>query len=182
MKMKKGTLAILMLLAISVLGIGYALAPANLKINGTLGVSANDTNFQVAFLSASGSADNATVSGTVTPTVSAAVDGTNKQLATFTVTGFTSVGDKVDLTYVIKNSSKDLTANVTATALTTFEYSNYFKVTPKFGDSNTTTIAAGGDATLTVSVECIKTPTATVENKTTEGIITIQATAVEKAN
>lgn len=182
MKKKRGTLAILLILAILVLGIGYAATTATLKVNGTLGATADNANFKVYFGSAeAGTAMNGDKELT-SANVSAGVDSVNNKLAKFSVTGFTARNDTVTFTYVVKNDSADLNANVEAVVASDFTHNDHFTVTAKFGDSSTATIKHGETATLTVVVNCSKTPIADLAETTVGGIVTLNATAVQATN
>lgn len=179
MKKTKGTITVLLVLAILILGVGYALSNTELNINGTLGLTADQANFKVKFTEAR-KRDPSVTSENIEPTVTPAI--TNDLLATFIVKNFTCVDDSVVLEYDVTNESDDLKATVTAAVKSDFGNKEYFTVVPSFtdGSSNpTTTINAGDTATLYVTVKCIKTPTSNVEDAITNGIITLTAAPVE---
>ncbi len=178
MRNKRGTLVLLIVLAVMVLGVGYAFNTIPLKINSTLSATTDNNNFNVEFSAVTESP------ATTVGSASAAIDTSNKRLATFTVSGFTTTGNTVTFTYTVKNMSTELQATVTAAALETFENSEYFDVAVAWQGKQTEThvsnvIPAGGTALLDVTVTCIKTPVADVAAKTQEGIITLTATASE---
>lgn len=180
MRKTKSTTILLLILAILALGIGYAAASRTLQINGTLGAKADDANFKVEFTAATH--DEPIYVSTTAPVIAQAVDATDKELATFSVTGFTCKNDFVVIRYTVENKSTDLDATVTTADLANFTNKEYFSVTSSFAAASsvtTTTIAAGDTATLYVTVTCIKTPIADVASAETEGIVTLTATAVE---
>lgn len=179
MKKTKSTFTALLVLAMLVLGIGYAAATTTLRINGTLGATADNDNFKVKFTTSTNQ-EPVVASESVEPAITTGV--TSDTLATFSVTGFTCMGDSVVLEYVVKNESADLAASVTATDLATFTNDEYFSVVSSFADNSvvkTKTIDAQSQDTLYVTVTCIKTPIADVANATTTGIVELTATAVE---
>ena len=153
---KKRTLTVLAaVLAVLMLGVGYA-AVANdvLTINGTASATPSDDNFVVQF-----DQDTDVVKGTG---VEAAYTSTTT--ATFSVTGLTAKGQKTSATYTIENESADLSATLKAVVGTmtngeggTEDDKSYFKVTTSFAQP---TIASKGKTTLIVEVELLKTPVA----------------------
>lgn len=160
MNKKKTFVGVALLVAVLMLGVGYA-AIADVKLNVTGNVTANpsDANFKVEF---TGTPQKSTG-------VEASISETNKLEATIDVTGLTQAGDVATATYTIINNSEDLTANLTASVI---ENSNdeYFKVTPTLASSS---IAKGVSTTLEVKVELIKTPVAGDET----GTIKVQVNA-----
>ena len=172
MKKKRTLTALAAVLAVLMLGVGYA-AVANdiLTINGTASATPSDNNFVVEF-------DRDT---TVGSTDGASGTYTNATTATFSVSGLTAKGQTASATYTIKNSSSDLSANLTAAigTMTNGEGGNeddktYFNVSYSFAD---TTITAGGKTTLTVTVTMLKTPVA--EDVSVTFPVTITASAVQ---
>ncbi len=168
MKRRTGILGVL--IAILLMGIGYAaISAVTLRINGTGTVSPNPDNFKVVYTAVSTS--NVSTGLTVTPdTISADGDVTTS----FTVTGMTKKGDAADLTYTITNKSPDLGATLGTPGVTISgtNASEYFQVTSS--TAGTTLTANGGTTTQTVHVEVIKTP---IEADVTGTFtITVQAT------
>ena len=113
MKNKKGlSTLIIVLVAIIVLGIGYAVIEnITLTINGSATATANDANFKVIFEGAtSNSASNQNI--TVTNSIAEDEQGTpekqQKLHAVFSVSGMTKAGDYADVTYTVKNKSEDM--------------------------------------------------------------------------
>lgn len=142
MKNKKLVIAAIVVAAIVILGVAYAaISNISLNINGTAAASPSQSNFIVGF------------TGTPTVTGGATAKLTDDKNATMTVTGLTAKGDKATATYTVKNSSPDLTANLTVT--NTNSNTDYFKVTQTVTPAS---LAKGASATVTVTVELLKTP------------------------
>ena len=170
--MKKRTGILGVLIAILVLGIGYAaISAVTLTINGTGTVSPDDDNFKVVY----------TAVGTVTKPTEATVTtdtiGSDGVITTsFTVTGLTKKGEVVEIPYTITNKSEDLgaTLGTPAVTITGTNASDYFTVTST--TAATSLAKNGGTTTQTVHVEVTKTPIdADVTGTFT---ITVQATPV----
>lgn len=157
MKKKKTLLGLVLLVAVLMLGIGYAAVTADvLNIKGTANAGPDDANFVVAFDTeqevtyekSEGINANATVSGAYT-------DETN---ATITVDKLTAKGEAVTAIYTVKNSSPDLKATLAATA--EVDNTTYFKVEAVPTD---TELAAGDSTTVKVTVTLDKTPISDTE-------------------
>lgn len=80
------------------------------------------------------------------------------------VSKLTAKGDTATATYTIANTSADLSAVLSATTTNTND--EYFKITQNIAKA---TVAAGDTATITVTVELIKTPI-TQDEETTIGV------------
>lgn len=139
--MKKRRIIILafMLIAVMVVGIGFAAYSTTLAIHGTTAVSAEAIDFteDVQFVSAT--SDNEAF-GTASPG-----DG---QTATFEVNGMTAYNDRVTFTYTIKNSST-YDVNIAITTHPTPASPSKCSVTTMLSSD---TITAGGTITATVIV------------------------------
>ena len=147
MKKNKTLLGVALLIAVLMLGVGYALGTKPLSLTGSATATPTDANFVVEFSSASAS-HGADV---------AAVDTTDKTKATFTVTSLTAVGDTAVGTFKIKNlSNAGINAKITAGQLTETDADNYFEVTTSLTDNEN--VAVNGEATYTVTVKLIKAP------------------------
>lgn len=147
MKNKKMFLGTSLLIAVLMLGIGYAaINNIVLNINGTSAAQANQDNFKVKF-----SDDSIAVSDPL-KVVASKTDDNN---ATISVSGLTAKGDTATATYTIKNVSPDLSASI---AVPTITVSNeeYFKVTTDWTSAKV--VAKDNSVTVTVTVELIKTP------------------------
>lgn len=150
MKKKRTLTVVAAVLAVLMLGVGYAAVTNDvLNIsNASASASPSDDNFVVQF-----DQDTNVVLGTG---VTAAYTGTTT--ATFSASGLTAKGDKTSATYAIENLSEDLSANLSAVVGTiegTEGAKSYFKVTATVAN---TTLEAKGTTTLLVEVELLKTP------------------------
>ena len=150
MKKNKTLLGVALLIAVLMLGVGYALSTKPLSLTGSATATPTDANFVVEFSSASAS-HGADV---------AEVDTTDKTKATFTVTSLTAVGDTAVGTFKIKNKSNaGINAKITAGELAETDAGNYFEVTTALTDNEN--VAVDGEATYTVTVELVKAPVET---------------------
>ena len=148
MKKNKTLLGVALLIAVLMLGIGYALSTTTLTVGGTVTVDPEQTNFVVKFTDAqddNAAANEATIG-----------DGTN---ATFTVTSLTAVGDTAVATYTVKNNSNvGINAKIAAATVNKeTANSEYYTATAKFADG-TDVLEVGESATLTVTVKLDKAP------------------------
>ena len=100
MKKKKSFVALALVVAVLVLGVGYALTTIDLKVNGDITVSPDDSNFDVNFTDAK-----ITTAGTLAGQTDAATKGDGKT-ATLSVKTLKTVGEKVVVEYTITNNSK----------------------------------------------------------------------------
>jgi len=170
MKQQRTFLLLSVIVAVLVLGVAYAaITSVTLNINGNVLASAEQGNFKVAF------ATNPTFDGTGTATVKVTSDTT----ATMDISGLSSVGDTMVVTYTIKNSSTDLWANLTNSV--TNNNPEYFSVTAEFdgfyndgynswdyGSYVGYRIAPWDTMDLKVTVRLLKTPI--TEQKATIGV------------
>ena len=152
--MKKRTGILGVLIAIVLIGIGYAAVTAvNLTINGNGTITPNDENFKVVYTGVTSTANPTTIN-VATDTI-----GTEGVTTTsFTVTNMTKKDDTVTLTYTIQNKSADYKAvlNEASTYLSVTGDTEYFSVTP--GTFATTVLNPDGTTTQTVTVTALKTP------------------------
>lgn len=145
MKRRNTYVGLILLLAVLMLGIGYAaMSNITLNIGGSASAIVEDENFKVKF---TGTPE--VSSSDVTATI------TDDHNATLNVTGLSAKGDKVTATYTIENASEDLSASVAVPTITNSN-EDYFTVTTDMSASQT--LAAGGNTTVTVTVELVKTP------------------------
>ena len=147
MRKKKSFAALALLVAVLVLGVGYALTTANLGVDGNVTITPDDSNFSVLFTNATveGAGNTATVGDTKT--------------ATLNVSSLKTVGDKVVATYIITNKSKaGINATLEGLVVTPAEDAakDFYTATAEF--NTTDPIAPNGTATLTVTVELVKAP------------------------
>jgi cytochrome c oxidase assembly protein Cox11 len=171
LKKNKRIIGAIIIIAILLLGIGYAaISSKTLTISGSASATADDANFVVKFaktaditIDTSKASDDASVDATITDDLK----------ATIAVSGLKKTGEYVTATYTIENASEELSANLSAVSELTSGYEDYFKVTTSF---DSTTVAAGKTTTVTVKVELIKTPTVDV-NADKEENVTVTITA-----
>lgn len=144
MKKRNTYAGLIILVALVVLGIGYAaMSNITLNINGSASAVVEDENFKVKFTGTP-----STTGETITATI------TDDHNATINVS-LKAKGDKATATYTILNDSADLSASIAAPAITNSN-EEYFAVTTDMADA--VVVAAGGEKTVTVTVELIKTP------------------------
>ena len=171
MKKKKSFVALALVVAVLVLGVGYALTTIDLKVNGDITVSPDDSNFDVNFTDAS-----ITTAGTLTGKTDTADKG-NGKTATLSVKTLKTVGEKVVAEYTITNNSKAginaTLSNPTATQ-TDDDAKDYYTVTATLADANP--IAPNGTKKLTVTVELVKAP---LEEVTGNFTVTFNASATK---
>lgn len=147
MKKNKTLLGVALLIAVLMLGVGYALQSRPLSLTGTATANPTDANFIVEFSSASANHASDT----------AEIDAADKTKATFTVTSLTEVGQTAVGTFKIKNmSNAGINANITAGQIAETDDGNYFEVTSDL--TGNTNVAINGEATYTVTVKLIKAP------------------------
>ena len=152
MKKKTGILGIL--IAIVIIGIGYAAITAvPLVINGSGTISPDQNNFDVLYTACSNTAK--------TPNdLTATCSASDTTTATFSVSGMTKAGDTATFTFTITNNSADLKADLTkAVTYLTNNNTEYFEVTETTFAN--TTLNPGATTTQVVTVRAIKTPVGT---------------------
>ena len=141
-------IGLFVLVAIVVLGVGYAaISAVNLIINGNATASVDQNNFKVHFTQAQAISGSTGVSGTST------IDSQDDTKATFDVTGLTKVGDYAEAVYTVRNDSNGIGAEITLNL--TSSNTEYFKVTETILDDK---LQAGEETTAKVKVQMIKTP------------------------
>ena len=174
MKSKKGLIGLIVIVAVLVLGIGYAVVSSiNLTISGSAAMKAVDLN--VGF--------NGVVSSDVThATTGATASGSNSgttttgvRTATISVADLAAVNDYVTVTYTVQNYETDVDATVYVSNISN-DKSTYFEVTTDAdGSSNKKTVAKNnGTTTIEVKVKLKARPTVAADNQAT---ITITLTA-----
>jgi len=171
MKKRYGVIAIL--IAIVVLGVGYA-AITNITLNvnnSTATANADQANFVVKF----DTIDTFEYSGNPTgSTVTLArTDDTN---ATFTIEGLTKQGDSVTITYPIVNESETLKAALAEPTIVN-DNSEYFSVEAVSPTPGAELAVDGGTANLVLEVVVIKTPV--TDDETANVSVSIEASPVQ---
>jgi uncharacterized repeat protein (TIGR01451 family) len=166
MKNRKGLIAF-MVLAVMLLGIGYAALTDTLDITGSADVNQSAAeeafNEDIYFSAAVANEEGNTAS----------INADNNDKASFTAKTLKGKGDKVTFTFTIKNDG-DIAATVTPKLNATLGNTNpeYFSLTSDW-DGAAKTLDAGGELTYTVTIELLKTPTETVA-----GSFLVELTAV----
>ena len=167
MKNRKTVVVAFLLVAVMLLGVGYAALTDVLDITGSADV--NQSAAEEAFnedIFFSAAAANQTGN-------TASVNADNQDKASFTANTLKGQGDKVTFTFTIKNNGDvDATVTPTLNATTGNTKPEYFKITSDWNGA-AKTLTAGGTLTYTVTVELIKTPTEAIS-----GSFLIELTAV----
>ena len=164
MKNKKKVVVAFLLVAVLLLGVGYAALTDVLDITGSADV--NQSAAEEAFnedIYFSNAVANETGN-------TASVNADNNDKASFTANTLKGKGDKATFTYTIKNDG-DLDASITP-AISSNTNPGYFTITSDWAGA-TKTLAAGASITYTVTIELIETPTTTIS-----GSCIIELTAV----
>lgn len=147
MKKRNTYVGLILLVAVLMLGIGYAaISNITLNINGKAKATLSDENFKVKFTGTPEVSDADLVTAEITS------DDTK---ATINVDSFTKKGQTATATYTILNDSEDLSASIAIPEITNSN-EEYFSVTTDM--TTATTVVAGDTTTVTVTVELIKTP------------------------
>ena len=191
MKTNKKSLSIVLfaLVAVIVLGIGYATIQAvNLTISGNATASPEQANFTVSFMEDVGETKNIEYkeilkqfnaeSGLYVDTEVDYTNNTNKPAivdtgltAHFNTQQLTAKDEKAIATYRIKNTSPDLKADLSLNCSCT--NTDYFSTTCKLGGGGSSiTLNPGAVTTVTVEVTVQKTPIDNSQSSTVSTIIT----------
>ncbi|MBR5817474.1 MAG: hypothetical protein IKY62_02395 [Clostridia bacterium] len=167
MKNRRNVVVAFLLIAVMLLGVGYAALTDVLDITGSADVNQSaaeeafneDVYFTAAVANQTGN--------------TASVNADNKDKASFTANTLKGKDDVVTFTFTIVNEG-DVAADVTPTLNATAGNTKpeYFEITSDW-DGATKTLAAGGSLTYTVTVKLLKTPTESVS-----GSFLIELTAV----
>ena len=170
---KSLTIALFALVAVVVLGVGYAAITAiNLTINGNATATPNQANFSVKFDNTGTTSYTETPisTGTAVPYNDVAIIDTDLT-AHFNTQQLSSQGEKAIATYRVKNNSPALKASLSISCSST--NSEYFSTTCKIGTGNSTALLEpGAVATVTVEVNVLKTPVTNNQSSTISSIIT----------
>ena len=170
--MKKNTkvsIGIILVIAILLVAIGYAtITTITLNIDGNAQANPDSANFTVKFVGTPIVSDS--------NKVTAGIKEDDALKATIDVQGLTAKGDTVTATYTIQNTSKDLSAALSAN-VTSNTNSEYFDVDFNIAES---TISHGESTTIVVTVSLIKTPID--EDQTSTVGITLKAEPQQPKN
>ena len=167
MKNRRNVVIAFMIVAVMLLGIGYAALSDTLDITGSADVNQSaaeeafneDIFFSAAVANETGN--------------TASVNADNNDKASFTANTLKGKGDKVTFTFTIKNDG-DVAATVTPKLNATLGNTNteYFSIVSDW-DGATKDLAAHSEITYTVTIELLKTPTVTIS-----GSFLVELTAV----
>ena len=163
MKNRKRVVVAFLLVAVMLLGVGYAALSDTLDITGSVDVNQSAAeeafNEDVYFLTAVANGE-----GT---TNTASVNADNHDKASFTINDFKGAGDVATFTFTIVNVG-DVAASITPKLNATLGNTNteYFEISSDWNGATKTLPAKTGDTpgsiTYTVTVKMIKTPTETI--------------------
>ena len=156
-------------LAVLALGIAYAATlSVGLRITGSAAATASEANFDVKFTKVSAVTG---TGGVDTKGSTATIDSTDPTKGLFSFNGFTTKGQTQSATWTISNENDaELAAYIEI--ISEIELNReYFRGTCELAGE---VIEPNGTTTLTVKVECIKTP---VEGTVESGIMTFGFTA-----
>lgn len=148
---KKGTyVALAVIMAVLLLGIGYAaIADKTLVITGDAATAFDDTQFSVVFT------EGKKGDGTFDTYEASASDAKG----TFKVAGMKKTGDTATFIYTVKNTSTELSAALQAPDIQLTGNPEFFDVKAVYTTGGV--LAKGATDTLTVTVKLIKTPATT---------------------
>ncbi len=167
MKSKKGLIGLTIIVAVLVLGVGYAVvSTVTLTISGSATMAPVELN--VGFNgTVSGDVTNATTGATATGSNSG-TSSTGVKTATLTVTNLAAVNDYVTVTYTVQNYETDVDANVYVSNIAN-DKSSFFEVTTdSTGSANKKAVTKNnGTNTITVKVKLIARPTTAADNEAT---------------
>ena len=171
MKKKNSMLVLAILVAVLVLGVGYAAVSAvNLTIEGS--AKSKDSYLNVVF---TGEVTTSTAGASAGAAISASSEN-DGLTATINVTGLQAVNDTVSATYTIKNKENDLSASIVEAANgITNSKSEFFSVSTDMTTAKT--VAKGATTTVTVTVKLIKVPISDADS-TSNISVKLEATPV----
>jgi len=154
-------------LAVFALGLAYAAVTTGLEITGNVTGTFDSNNFQVKFSHVT------EVTGTngVNVSGSTAKISSDPTIGTFSFTGFTTRGQTQSATWTISNANEAGLYALIEISTATEVNSENFKATIDLADD---VIAPNETTTVTVTVECIKTP----EGDVSSGEMTFGITAI----
>lgn len=180
MKQKRTYVTLLLIVALLVLGIAYALIQGDqLQIDGTATASIADGEVDVQFVS-------------VTPTTGAGatsygeINGKDPDKATFVVADLAKAGDSKTITFTIENKTENAVPVILETPTIVCNNEEYYEVTYQYGKTDLAAYNAAGDddsTTLAITVKLLKTITTdeseTAANENNTIAITLNATAAK---
>ena len=172
MKNRRNVVVAFLVVAVMLLGIGYAALTDVLDINGSVDVnqSAAEEAFNEDIFFSAAAANEA---GNT-----ASVNADNNDKASFTINTFKGKDDVATFTFTIKNNG-DVDANVTPKLNASLGNTNpeYFAIESDW-DGDTKLLEAGEEITYTLTITMLKTPTETVSGSF---LVELEAKSVEAA-
>lgn len=169
MKNRRNVVIAFMIVAVMLLGIGYAALSDTLDITGSADVNQSAAeeafNEDVYFSAAVANQDGNTAS----------VNADNNDKASFTAATLKGKGDKVTFTFTITNAG-DVAAEVTPKLNATLGNTNpeYFSISSDWA-GEAKILAAHSEITYTITVELIKTPTETISGSFLVELVAVSA-------
>lgn len=182
MNKKKTMTALIIVLAVLFIGIGYAaISSVTLNIVGNAKVEPGNNAFDVNYKNISGTVSSDVITGTASTgftitSTNTHANYTGLRTATITANEFTQKDQYVDFTFTVQNDSADLNAKLTTADISLPTATDYFEATV-VGTVNLN-MAPGETGDFTIRVKCKKTPTSaqTWDNF----VITLTPTAQER--
>ena len=181
MKNRRIAIIAFMLVAVLLIGVGYAAVSRTLQITGSAYISAvKASEFDVTFTEPLSTTPDNENANEVAPSAETNTIASSGHEVMLSVVGFETVGDKLVLTYTVKYSTKKegINAQLTTPVVTIAnnaanDSAVYFKCTASFAAN---TLTADADSTvLTVEIELIAVP---VEASIATITVTFNAEAV----
>ena len=154
------------IIAIILMSIGFAVISTTLVINGNIKVSENEEDFSVIFTAAS--IDGNDVYNSV-------IDDT-KKIITFETSNLSKIGDKSILTYEITNNSSNYDANVSVTCVSKTGTTKYTSIINKL-ENDTKKVASKRSVNGSLTITLNKTP---IEETIEEYTCKLDFTAIER--
>lgn len=157
MKKKNSMVTLVVLVAILVLGVGYAVVTGvDLNISGN--VAAKSENLKVKFTAANPSTKTNGVVGAITSDLVATIEVEDLEL-----------GTPKTVTYTIQNYETDINALITQTSAGVATNTTFYEVTTDLGSGKT--VNASGTLDVTVTVTLVKTPITEAQSKDVATIV-----------
>ena len=153
---QKTFVGIALLIVVLVLGIAYAATTINLSITGTATANFADGNYKVAFTGTSTTEGKGTIEALVDEEATS---------ATLNVSGLTTKDEVATAKFTVKNYSSELASDIVVTTQDTD--TEYFDVAAVLDE---TSLDAGGETTVTVTVKLLKTPISEVTTTINVGL------------
>lgn len=173
MRNRKVIVTAFLLVAVMLLGVGYAAVSDTLDIQGTADINATDAgetlNEDVYF---TGVMNGSVMVDAITPEdglgYTAHINSQDNDMAHFTVSCLKAKDDHVTITYVVRNDSSN---NVTLSLKNSSTTEDIFTVETELDDGATKVIPAGGTETVWVTISLNADPTGAITGAFVIGIL-----------